>query len=70
MELVAVQFRRPCMLFGRALHRAGEIAGVTPDEAAELCAEPDPTATLYKAPDAPPMNKMIQRPAFKKGSNG
>lgn len=72
-ELVPVRFLRRAVLAGGAMYLPGEIAGVPPDLAAQLCDENDnPTATLLtpKALDAPPSNKMQGAPSRKKENNG
>ncbi len=67
-DLVTIQFRRRAILVGGAMYLPGEIAGVSRQIAEELCAENDnPTAALYKAPDEPPLNKMVASPVNKKG---
>ena len=69
-ESVLVQFRKPGMLYGRAMYLPGEIAGVTKDEAEQFCAGSDPTATLITSLDAAPVNKMVERPVSKKEKHG
>lgn len=73
MELVQVKFLRKAFIPGGALYLAGEIAGVSPEIAKQLCEVNDnPTATLHiqKVVDAPPSNKMATRPEHKKEKHG
>ena len=73
MGMVLIQFRRRALIAGGAMYLPGEIAGVSPDIAAQFCTtDNNPAATLYspRALDAPPVDKMARRPDVKKEKNG
>ena len=72
-EKVIIKFRRRALDAGGALYSEGDIAGFSVEQAALFTDGPDPVADLYEpaathvtSQDAPPVDKMVRRPAFKK----